>query len=101
MLRARHLARTVLAGDQPALLVARVTVGVVRRLPEDADLSGFLLPFQDAVIRDIAPQKRAELAEPDRAFAPAAAGIKPFDRGIHRGLDRVKPRVECDDGGIG
>ena len=70
----------MLAGDEPPLAVARVAVGVARRLAEGADLAGRLVPFQDAVVRDVAPQQVAAVAEPDRPLGPAAAGIEPLDR---------------------
>jgi hypothetical protein len=91
----------VLAGHEPALPVAGIAVGIVRRLAEDAHRTGFLLPFQDAVVGDVAPQQRAEFAEPDRALAPAAAGIELLDRRVHRRFDRVETRIERDNCGIG
>ena len=44
VLGARDAARQVLAGDQPALAVARVAVGVVRRLAEHAGRAGACRP---------------------------------------------------------
>src|SRR5207302_5081660 len=64
--------RIHLAGDQPALAVPRVAVGVIGRLAEHADRAGLLLPFYDAVVRDVAPQEVAPIAEPHRAFGKAA-----------------------------
>src|SRR4029453_5707831 len=101
MLGAGHPPHAVLAGHQPALPISGVAVGVVRWLAEDADRAGFLLPFEDAVVWDVAPQKRTEFTEPDWAFAPAAAGIEPLDRRVHRRLDRVETRIERYDCGIG
>src|SRR6266446_4937744 len=48
--------RVMLAGDEPALAVAGVAVGVVRWLAEDADRAGLLVPAHDPVVRDVAPQ---------------------------------------------
>ena len=42
MFGARDPARVVLAGDQPALAVARVAVGIVGRSAEDADMAVIL-----------------------------------------------------------
>src|SRR5207237_8689769 len=90
VLGAGHPPHAVLAGHEPALPVSGIAVGVVRWLAEDADRPGFFLPFEDAVVRDIAPQQRAEFTEPDRAFAPAAAGIEPLARRVHWRLDRLE-----------
>src|SRR5882757_4439685 len=81
MLGARHAARIVLAAHQPALAVARIAVGVVRGLAEDADRAGLLLPFHHPVVRDVAPQEVAPVAEPDRPLAPAEPGRQKLDRG--------------------
>src|SRR5260221_7511646 len=78
---ARHPPRIVLAGDETALAVARVAVGVVRRLAEDADRAGLLLPFHHPVVRDVAPQQIAAVAEPHRPLAPAEAGRQALDAG--------------------
>src|SRR6266566_4575475 len=91
----------VLASNQPPLAVARIAVGVVGGLAEDADLAGFLVPFEDAVVRDVAPQETPHIADPDRALAPAAAGVKPLDPGIHRRPQRLETRIEGDDCRIG
>src|SRR5262249_3592894 len=71
--------RVVLAGDEAPLAVAGVAVGIVRRLAEDRDCPGFLVPAHDAVVRDVAPQHAARIAEPDRPLAPAHAGREPLD----------------------
>ena len=91
----------VLAGDEAPLAVAGVAVGVVRRLPEDRGLAGFLVPSEDAVVGNVAPQHAPLIADPHRAFAPAAAGVKPLDRGIHRRPQRLETRVEGDDCRVG
>src|SRR4051794_4895397 len=71
-----------LTGDQTPLAVTSIAVGVVRRLSVDADRAGLFLPFKDSVIRDVAPQQIAPIAEPHRPFGEATAGCKPFDGGI-------------------
>src|SRR3546814_17019339 len=63
---ARDAARQVLAGDQPALAVARIAIGVVRRLAELADGAGFFFPLHDAVVGDVAPQQEAARSEERR-----------------------------------
>src|SRR5262249_60124048 len=74
-------ARIVLAGDEAALAVAGVAVGVVRRFSEHADAAGLLLPAHDAVVGNVAPQQVAAVAEPHRPLAPAHAGGPPLDPG--------------------
>ena len=64
----------VLAGDEAALAVAGVAVGEVGGLAVDADRARLLLPLQDAVVGDVAPQQIAPVAEIDRPLGPAAAG---------------------------
>ena len=66
----------VLAGHQPPLAIAGVAVGVPRRLAEHADGPGFLLPFQDAVVGDVAPKQVSAIGDVDRALRPAAAGVQ-------------------------
>ena len=53
----RYPPRVMLAGDQPTLAIPTVAVAVVRRAAENADLSGFLEPSQDAVVRDVAEEE--------------------------------------------
>ena len=61
-------------------------------LAEDADRAGLLVPLQDPVVRNVAPQQVAAVAEPDRPFRPAQAGREAFD------LRRVDPVL--GEGGI-
>ena len=77
---ADHAASAMLAGDQPALAVAGIAVGEVRRLAEDADRAGFLFPFDDALVGNVAAQQIAPVAEPHRAFGPAQSRGQPFHR---------------------
>ena len=81
VLGARDAPRVVLAGDQPPLPVARVAVGVIRRRAEHADRAGLLLPLHEPVVRDVAPQQVAAVAEPDRPFRPAHARRNALDLG--------------------
>ena len=81
VLGARHAPLAVLAAQQATLPVARVAVGEARRLAEHGDGAGLLVPAHDAVVRDVAPQQRAHVAEPHRAFGPAHAGRELLDLG--------------------
>src|SRR5207245_2335288 len=67
---AAHPAGVVLAGDQPALAVTRVTVGVSGLGLEHAYVTVILDPAQHAVIRDIAPKKAAPIPHPTWTFVP-------------------------------
>ena len=91
--------RVHLAGDQPSDAVPCVAVGIVGGLAEHADRAGLLFPFQDAVVRDVAEQQMAPVAEPYRPFGEAAAAGDPLDR-RHRQDVFGKARVEDFDIGI-
>src|SRR5438309_1689279 len=99
VLGARHAPRVVLAGEQPPLAVARIAVGVVRGLAEYADRAGFLLPLHDAVVRDVAPQKVAAVAEPHRTLVPARARSNSFHLREREAIAR-EARVDDLDGRI-
>src|SRR5713226_3416648 len=71
----------VLAGDEPALAVAGVAGWLVPGPSEDADRASLLLPLHHPVVRDVAPQEIAAVAEPYRPLAPAKAGRQTLDRG--------------------
>jgi len=96
---AHHAAAAMLAGDQPTLAVAGIAVGEVRRLAEDADRAGLFLPFQDALVRDVAAQQIAAVAEPHRAFGPAQAGGDAFHGGELQPV-LLEARIERMDRGI-
>src|SRR6185436_10681469 len=89
----------VLAGDEAPLPVPGVPVRVARGLAEDADRARLLFPLEDAVVRDVAPQQVAPVAEPHRPFTPAEPGAQPLDL---RGVDAVarEALVEDADGGV-
>src|SRR2546430_14494565 len=95
-LGAGHAPPAVLAGDEPALPVARIAVGVVRGLAKDRGEAALLVPAQDAVVGNVAPQHIASVADPDRALAPARAGGKPFHAGEQHVILR-EARVEIVD----
>jgi hypothetical protein len=62
-------------------------------------MAGFLVPAHDAIVRDVAPQQAARVAEPDRAFIPAAAARDALDRGLRDSVF-VERRIERLDRGI-
>src|SRR6185436_14275448 len=97
---ARDPASVVLAGDEPALAVASVAVGVVGGLAEDADRARLLLPAHDAVVGDVAPQEVAAVAEPHWALVPARARGNLLDAGKPQPI-LGEARIEVLDGGIG
>jgi hypothetical protein len=66
------------AGDEPPLPIARITVRIVSWLAKDTDSASLLLPFHEAIVGDIAPQKIATVAKPNGAFRPAQAGGDSF-----------------------
>src|SRR5262249_34009625 len=96
----RDAAGIVLTRHQPALAVARVAIGVVRRLAEDAHRAGLLLPLHDPVVRDIAPEQEATVADPHRALGPSEARRETLDRRQRQAVRR-EARVEHLDGWIG
>src|ERR1700754_2758289 len=53
---ARDSACLILARHEPAFVVARVAVRVVRWLAKCRDRTGCAIPAQDAVVRNVAPQ---------------------------------------------
>src|SRR6476659_5402681 len=70
----------MLAGDEPALAVPRVAIREIGGLSEVADRAGFLLPFDDALVWNVATEQIAPVAEPHRTLGPAQAGRQPLHR---------------------
>src|SRR4051794_34688908 len=68
-----------MAAHEAALPIARVPVGVQRRLAEHRDRSAFLVPTHHAVVGDVAPEQRAEITEPYGPFGPAHAAGDALD----------------------
>ena len=104
ILGADHAPAAMLAGDQAALTVARVAVGVVGGLAEDADRAGLFFPLQDAVVGNVAPQHVAAVAEIHRPFRPAAPGGKALHRGERQAIavearHRSPARLDRDSAG--
>jgi hypothetical protein len=93
-------AREMLAGDEAALAVAGVAVGVVGRFAEFRDGARGFVPAQNPVVGNVGPEQIAAVAEPDRPLAPACAVIQPLDRRIER-YEALALRIENPHGGIG
>src|SRR5262245_44636386 len=83
----------MLAGNESALAVTGVAVGVVGGLTEDVDPASLLVPAHDAVIGNVAPQETAGIAEVDRALVKTAAGREPLDAGKRKPVS-VEGRIE-------
>src|SRR6185503_13518646 len=100
VLGAGHAPAVVLAGDEPPLAIAGVAVRIVGRLAENAHRPRFLVPAHDTVVRDVAPQHAAAVAEPHRPLRPPEAGGEPLHRRVE---DAVlgEALVEDLDGRIG
>src|SRR5262249_10522917 len=69
-------------GQEPAVEIAGIAVGMVGMGAEDADMAVLLEPAHHPVVRDVAPQEIAAVAEIDRPLGPAEAGGDALDRGI-------------------
>ncbi len=69
---ARHPARQMLAGEQPALIVDGVAVGIVGMLAEHRDFARRLDEPHHAVVGNVGPDEIAPGREPGRALRPAA-----------------------------
>ena len=82
MLGPGHAPGQVLAGDQTALAVPGVAVGVVGGAPERRHHARRLVPAQHPVVGDVAPDQAVVVAEPDRPLGPPVAGRDPFDRRV-------------------
>jgi hypothetical protein len=68
---ARHAPGIVLAGDEAALAIASIAVRIVRRLAKYGGAAGLLVPPQDTVVRNVAPQHAASVTEPHRPLTSA------------------------------
>src|SRR5208282_360820 len=97
---ARYAAGVVFAGEQAALAVAKVAVAVIRRAAKNGDFVGVFEPAEHAVVRNVAEEKVAAVAEPDGAFGPARSGVKTLDGGAVHSVF-CETRVNHFDGGIG
>ena len=83
---ADHAAGVVLTGQQAALPIERVAVGVVGGLVEYADVAVLLQPAQVPIVGNIAEHQVAPAAVPCGPLGPKQAGVQPLDG---RALDPV------------
>ena len=86
VLRPGDPATPVFGGDEPTLAVARIPVGVARRGTEVVHLPGQLAPADDPVVRDVATQQIASVAEPDWSLGPAQPGGDALHRGQRKAV---------------
>src|SRR5262249_23872140 len=93
VLRPRQPPRIVLAGNQPALAVARESVRVVRWLPKDAGSPRRFVPAQNAIVGDVAPKQATRITKPGRPFAPTRTGIEALDARVTDAVTR-EGRIE-------
>src|SRR5262249_14852136 len=100
VLGARHAPGVVLAGDEPALPVAGIAVGIVRRPAINARASRRLVPAHDAIVGNVAPEHAARISEIDRSLAPARAGGGP-PHARQRQTIFGKARIENPDRRVG
>ena len=63
--------RTVFATDESPLSIAGVSVAIIGRFTVDAYFTGGFLPFQNPIVRNIAPEQIPAIAEPDGSFCPS------------------------------
>src|SRR5262245_8134214 len=104
----------MLGGDETALAIARIAVGVVGGTAVDARAPRLLVPAHDTIVGNVAPEQAARIAEIDRPLCPTETGREPFDareweaifpkaRIEHLdsrvGIARV--RLPCRQGGVG
>ena len=85
---------------KPTLPVARVAIGIAGRRAEHADCAARLVPLQDPVVGNVAPQKVPGVTEPDRPLGPACAGPQPLHGGAENAVP-IEARVQALDPRIG
>ena len=91
-LGARHAARQMLAGDEPALVVDRVAVRIVGAVSENGHVARFLDEAHHAVVGNVRPDEITAGREPRRAFRPDRAG--PVTRHAHVAGEEL-PKSAC------
>src|ERR1700716_4199067 len=96
----------MLTGNEPAFAVARMAVGIVGWITVHAEMTVVLRPAHDAIVRDVAPQKIATVAEIDRPLRPTETGRDAFDIGIpdlvfESGVERFDARIGITRAGKG
>src|SRR5262249_7196264 len=74
--------RIMLAGNQPALVIAGIAVGVVRWAAEHRQVPVVFQPAHHAVVRNVAENQISAVAEINWPLRPTETGRDPFDAGI-------------------
>ncbi len=96
MFVADDAAGVVLAGKQATFPVKGVSVAVVGRVVENADVTILLEPSHMHIIGNIAENKVAPAAIPCGSFGPKQSGVQPLDGGAFNPV-LFEPFVEGDD----
>jgi hypothetical protein len=76
----RHSAIALFAAYDSSLPVKSVAVGIPCRLAERAYRASGLIPAEDSVIWNVAPEKIATGGYPDWTFRPPATSVQAFQR---------------------
>src|ERR1035438_10523110 len=79
VIEARYAPPFVLAGNDAAMSVERVTVMIAARRCKDAHRTVVLDIAQDPIVRNVRPQDVSGGRDVDRPFGPAAAGPEPLE----------------------
>src|ERR1700730_1828439 len=82
------------AGDEAALSISRIAVGVVGRAAENGEAAVFLVVFHDPVVRNVAHQYVPLLREIHGALSPPHACRKLFERA---GINAVFRKAWIED----
>src|SRR5215468_7961755 len=99
----------MLTSQKPAVTVARHAVRIVGRTAEHTPSAGRFVIAHDAVIRDVADEKKAAVGKPYRPLGPAHAGRELLDsaakeavfgearvENLHRGVRVALVRREAE-----
>src|SRR5262249_478149 len=84
VLGARHATPAVFTRDEPALAIARLALAVAGRVTDHRNGALRLIPFQNSIVRDVAPQETAGVPEPYRPLAPARARSQFLDASVEQ-----------------
>src|SRR3954451_20315777 len=84
----------MLAGDEEALPVARIAVGVVGGLAKDGEAAVLFVILHDPVVQDVAAQQIPAFGEVHRPLGPAHARRNLFERA---GVDPVIEEAWIED----
>jgi len=70
------------AGDKTSLMVSRIPVAIVRKVPVDAYMAAG--PSQHSIVWDIAPEQIISVCEVNWPLRPKCAGMESFDPGVSK-----------------